>query len=200
MCIVCNVGLSGDFLKYAGATAASSRLMASGIPPTPVRAQSATPTGTADVIFRGGPILTMNEGAPRAEALNNGRCFKRNRKFVDSPLQEDGFELLVPRHESPGLSDALRLITLTFGPLPRWASSPLAPPCCRSGGLGCGLCFPLPPPRDGQQEGPAAMGRRLVGLLRAAATRFEPDAFRVRLRFQGDHEIDHGWPGGNPLG
>jgi len=78
MCVVCNAGLAEflkasssrrDFLKYAGATAASSGLMASGIPPTPVRAQSATPTGTADVIFRGGPILTMNEGAPRAEAL-----------------------------------------------------------------------------------------------------------------------------------
>jgi len=25
----------------------------------------------------------------------------RNRKFVDSPLEGDGFELLVPRHESP---------------------------------------------------------------------------------------------------
>src|SRR6516164_3372257 len=78
MCVVCNAGLAEflkasssrrDFLKYAGATAASSGLMASGIPPTPVRAQSATPTGTADVIFRGGPILTMNEGVPRAEAL-----------------------------------------------------------------------------------------------------------------------------------
>ena len=44
MCIVCNAGLAGflkasfsrrDFLKYAGATAASSGLMASGILATP---------------------------------------------------------------------------------------------------------------------------------------------------------------------
>ena len=34
-------------------------------------------------------------------------------------MEGDGFELLVPRYESPGFSGALRLITLTFGPLPR---------------------------------------------------------------------------------
>jgi hypothetical protein len=28
---------------------------------------------------------------------NNGRPLERNRKFVDSPLEADGFELLVPR-------------------------------------------------------------------------------------------------------
>jgi hypothetical protein len=27
---------------------------------------------------------------------NNGRRLERNRKFVDSPLEEAGFELLVP--------------------------------------------------------------------------------------------------------
>jgi hypothetical protein len=56
------------------------------------------------------------------------------------------------------------------------------------------------PPGTGSKRARLAIRCRLVGLLRAAATRFEPDAFRVRLRFQGDHEIDHGWPGRNPPG
>src|SRR6516165_7287127 len=40
--------------------------------------------------------------------------FERDRGFADSPVEGDGFDLLVPRHESPRFSDALRLITLTF--------------------------------------------------------------------------------------
>ena len=35
---------------------------------------------------------------------NNGRRLERNRKFADSPLEGDGFELLVPRHENLGFS------------------------------------------------------------------------------------------------
>ena len=34
----------------------------------------------------------------------------KNRKFADSPLEGDGFELLVPRRESLRISNVLRLI------------------------------------------------------------------------------------------
>lgn len=73
MCIVCNSGIAAflkgsasrrDFLKYAGA---ASAFIASGVDPNPVRARPLD--GPADVIFRGGPILTMSEAMPRAEAL-----------------------------------------------------------------------------------------------------------------------------------
>ena len=33
---------------------------------------------------------------------NNGRRLERNRKFVDSPLEGEGFELSVPREIGPG--------------------------------------------------------------------------------------------------
>ena len=78
---------------------------------------------------------------------SDGRL-ERNRKFVDSPLEGDGFELLLPRHESPRFSDALRLITLAFGPLPRWASSLLAAGVVVSAAA-CAFRFD---PRDGGQE------------------------------------------------
>src|ERR1700741_3107370 len=73
MCIACNSGVATfleatasrrDLLKYAGA---ASAFVASSAELNRVRAQS--PDGPADVIFRGGPILTMSEGMPRAEAL-----------------------------------------------------------------------------------------------------------------------------------
>jgi hypothetical protein len=87
----------------------------------------------------------------------------------------------------------------------RWASSPLAPPYCKGGGLRCGLCFPFPTPGDGQQEGRLApIGCRLLRLLRGVC--FEPDASRARLRFKaairsgtcrenGSWSQIH-WPGG----
>jgi predicted amidohydrolase YtcJ len=53
------------FLQFAGAAVAAPA--ASQIGSIPARAQSAA--RPADAIFRGGPILTMNDGLPRAEAL-----------------------------------------------------------------------------------------------------------------------------------
>jgi predicted amidohydrolase YtcJ len=73
MCVVCNSGIAAfleatasrrDFLRCAGA---ASAFVASSVDLRNARAQSLD--GPADVIFRGGPILTMSEGMPRAEAL-----------------------------------------------------------------------------------------------------------------------------------
>jgi predicted amidohydrolase YtcJ len=74
MCLVCNGGLAAilkvsasrrDFLKFAASSSVLSAFAISGA--GQVRAQSLD--GPADIIFRGGPILTMNDRAPRAEAL-----------------------------------------------------------------------------------------------------------------------------------
>src|SRR6516164_1941507 len=73
MCVVCNSGIAAfleatasrrDFLKYAGS---ASAFVASSVDLNRARAQSLD--GPADVIFRGGPILTMSGAMPRAEAL-----------------------------------------------------------------------------------------------------------------------------------
>jgi predicted amidohydrolase YtcJ len=60
-------GTRRDFLKYASTVTASSALTTWGVNPMAVSAQSAA--GPADTIFFGGPILTMNDGMPRVEAL-----------------------------------------------------------------------------------------------------------------------------------
>ena len=75
MCIACNPGMVAylrstasrrDFLKYLGAAAATSAFACTA--PGMAFAQQATaPAG--DVIFRGGTIITMNDKAPRAEAI-----------------------------------------------------------------------------------------------------------------------------------
>lgn len=76
MCLACNPGMIAvlknaasrrDFLKYMG-VAASSVFTASMLDTAPVFA-TAPVDGPADVIFKGGPVLTMNKDAPRAEAI-----------------------------------------------------------------------------------------------------------------------------------
>src|SRR6516162_4713760 len=94
----------------------------------------------------------------------------------DSTLEGDGFELLVPRYASPGFSAALRLITLTFGWLPR---VDIKPACEWWARLRPVLRF-----RPPQESRLALVGCRLVRLLRGATACFEPDVFRVRLRFK----------------
>jgi len=79
MCIACNTGSlvflkeaasRRDFLRYASFAVGTPSLSMLGVRATPAAAQSSgTRDGIADVIFRGGPILTMNTGNPRAEAL-----------------------------------------------------------------------------------------------------------------------------------
>ncbi|MDH7794956.1 MULTISPECIES: amidohydrolase [unclassified Beijerinckia] len=73
MCLACNPGQLAvlrsaasrrGFLKYMSVATASA-FVASAV--EPVMAQPAS--GPADVIFRGGPVLTINSQAPRAEAL-----------------------------------------------------------------------------------------------------------------------------------
>lgn len=73
MCLACNPGQMAfirsagsrrDFLKYMGVATASA-FVASAV--EPALAQPAS--GPADVIFRGGPILTITGKAPRAEAI-----------------------------------------------------------------------------------------------------------------------------------
>ena len=75
MCLACNPGQIAflrsaasrrDFLKNLGVATGSAFLCAD-----PVLAQSlsGTMSDRADILFRGGPILTMSEKMPRAEAL-----------------------------------------------------------------------------------------------------------------------------------
>ncbi|MGH6773648.1 amidohydrolase [Brucella tritici] len=75
MCIACNPGMVAflrsaasrrDFLKYLGAAAATSAFACSA-PGMAFAQQAAAPAG--DIIFKGGTILTMNDKAPRAEAI-----------------------------------------------------------------------------------------------------------------------------------
>lgn len=75
MCIACNPGMVAylrstasrrDFLKYLGAAAATSAFACSS-PGMAFAQQAATPAG--DIIFKGGTIITMNDQAPRAEAI-----------------------------------------------------------------------------------------------------------------------------------
>jgi hypothetical protein len=65
--ILKNAASRRDFLKYMGAATASV-FAASLVEPSHALAQSAA-EGPADVIFRGGSILTMDGGGSRAEAL-----------------------------------------------------------------------------------------------------------------------------------
>ncbi len=76
MCLACNPGMMAvlknaasrrDFLKYMG-VAASSAFAASSLATLPVFAAS-TADGPADIVFKGGTILTLNDQAPKAEAL-----------------------------------------------------------------------------------------------------------------------------------
>src|SRR5690606_2530062 len=55
-----------DFLKYLG-TAAATSAFACTAPGMAFAQQATAPAG--DVIFRGGTIITMNDKAPRAEAI-----------------------------------------------------------------------------------------------------------------------------------
>ena len=75
MCIACNPGMVAylrstasrrDFLKYLGAAAATSAFACSA-PGVAFAQQAAAPAN--DIIFKGGTILTMNDKAPRAEAI-----------------------------------------------------------------------------------------------------------------------------------
>lgn len=75
MCIACNPGMVAflrstasrrDFLKYLGAAAATSAFACSA-PGMAFAQQAAAPA--SDIIFKGGTILTMNDKAPRAEAI-----------------------------------------------------------------------------------------------------------------------------------
>src|SRR5215472_18227131 len=115
---------------------------------------------------------------------------------TDSLLERDGFELPVPRHDSPGFSDALRLIPLTFGPLPRWrrrlswAAICFSVPCASSSsGPLCGSQEepPVWPPRR-RRVGPARgvpplePPPRLCGLPRGLQPRQLPRPLALRLR------------------
>lgn len=75
MCIACNPGMVAylrstasrrDFLKYLGAAAATSAFACSS-PGMAFAQEAAVPAG--DIVFKGGTILTMNDKAPRAEAI-----------------------------------------------------------------------------------------------------------------------------------
>lgn len=75
MCIACNPGMVSylrsmasrrDFLKYMGAAAGAAFVCSE---PGPALAQQALSSDPADIIFQGGPILTMDGKAPRAEAV-----------------------------------------------------------------------------------------------------------------------------------
>lgn len=75
MCIACNPGMVAylrttasrrDFLKYLGAAAATSAFACSSAG-VAFAQQAAAPAG--DVVFKGGSVLTMNDKAPRAEAI-----------------------------------------------------------------------------------------------------------------------------------
>lgn len=76
MCLACNPGMTAilknaasrrDFLKYMG-VAATSVFAATALDHVPVFA-AAPSDGPADIIFKGGPVLTMNANAPNAEAV-----------------------------------------------------------------------------------------------------------------------------------
>lgn len=78
MCIVCGGGLSvflmaytsrRDFLKGAASASAAAALATWGVGSGAALAQTSAPDGIADIIFRGGPVLTMDTARPRAEAL-----------------------------------------------------------------------------------------------------------------------------------
>ena len=85
MCIACNAGMTAflkasasrsEFLQYAAFSATSSAFAAWGSHAIAAQApRSDAQEGMADVIFRGGPILTMSERSPRAGAIaiRNGR-------------------------------------------------------------------------------------------------------------------------------
>lgn len=77
MCLACNPGMLSfanhaatrrDFLKYMGGAAASV-FAATVAEPSLGIARAYAADDPADVIFRGGPILSINPAAPRAEAL-----------------------------------------------------------------------------------------------------------------------------------
>jgi anaerobic selenocysteine-containing dehydrogenase len=55
-----------DFLKYLGSAAATSAFACSS-PGMAFAQQAAAPA--YDIVFKGGTILTMNDKAPRAEAI-----------------------------------------------------------------------------------------------------------------------------------
>ncbi|WP_139974121.1 amidohydrolase [Ochrobactrum sp. CGA5] len=90
MCIACNPGMVAylrstasrrDFLKYLGAAAATSAFACSA-PGVSFAQQAAAPAN--DIIFKGGTILTMNDKAPRAEAI----AIRGNRILAVGKLDE----------------------------------------------------------------------------------------------------------------
>ena len=101
---------------------------------------------------------------------------------TDSPLEGDGFELLVPRYESPGFSGALRLISLTFGPLPRVGIKPACAALPQEWWARLRPVLSASDPR--KRAGWRWSGAVLFAFFGAATVCFEPDVFRVRLRFK----------------
>ncbi|MGH6762382.1 MAG: amidohydrolase [Phyllobacterium sp.] len=75
MCIACNPGMvtylqsmasRRDFLKYLGAAAGSAFVCSD---PALALAQQLSSSEPADILFKGGSVLTMNDKMPRAEAI-----------------------------------------------------------------------------------------------------------------------------------
>ncbi len=75
MCVACNPGMVSylqsmasrrDFLKYMGIAAGTAFVCSD---PGAALAQQALASDPADIVFRGGPILTMDGNSARAEAL-----------------------------------------------------------------------------------------------------------------------------------
>lgn len=133
MCVACNGGLLAfsrmntrrDFLAR-GASAAAALAAWSAFPAV-APAQEVAAAGPADVVFRGGAILTINEAAPCAEALavRGGRllavgsldfnvtpigplrCVQR----AATRIMKDGGEVFVPEQRIP-VEAALRAVTI----------------------------------------------------------------------------------------
>ena len=90
MCLACNPGQMAvlrsaasrrDFMKYLGAATGAAFLCTD---PFPALAQPAAASDLADIIFKGGPVLTMDGKAPRAEAL----AIRGNRILAVGKLDE----------------------------------------------------------------------------------------------------------------
>jgi hypothetical protein len=110
---------------------------------------------------------------------------ERDRKFADSPLEGDGFELPVPRTTTRLLADLYA--HNASRQMPQKGSSDQAVACLRRLGAGvvgsAAVCaFRFRPPGTGSKRA----GWRRSGTIFAffGAVCFEPDASRARLRFK----------------
>jgi hypothetical protein len=63
---------------------------------------------------------------PAARRIN-GRRLERNRKFVDSPLEEDGFELSVPPKVEPPEAESPMPGSAVPSPTTRPSAMPISP-------------------------------------------------------------------------